>query len=98
MILDQSLAFTVTFSPSPHAIPSCDQELITIIGKQGHVEQGRSPRFSALPCPLGTHVLQLEFPPGPLILGLLCQEVDGDVTVGDRRRVGWPVVLTQYLG
>lgn len=29
---------------------------------------------------------------------LLCQEMDGDVTVGDRRGVGWPVVLTQYLG
>lgn len=43
-------------------------------------------------------MLQLEFPSGPLILRLLCQEVDGDVTVGDRRGVGWPVVLTQYLG
>lgn len=43
-------------------------------------------------------MLQLEFPPGPLILRLLCQEVDGDVTVSNRRGVGWPVVLTQYLG
>lgn len=46
---------------------------------------------------MGTHVLQLEFPRGPFILRFLCQEVDGDVTVGDRRGVDWPVVLTQYL-
>lgn len=43
-------------------------------------------------------MLQLEFPPGPLVLRFLCQEVGGDVTVGDRRGVDWPVVLTQYLG
>lgn len=54
--------------------------------------------LSRQPRPLGTHVLQLEFPPGPLILGLLCQEVDGDVTMGDRGGGGWPVVLTQHLG
>lgn len=54
--------------------------------------------LSHQPCPLGTHMLQLEFPPGPLLLRLLCQEVDGDVTMGDRGGAGWPVVLTQHLG
>lgn len=43
-------------------------------------------------------MLQLEFPPGPLLLRFLCQEVDGDVTMGDRDGVAWPIVLTQHLG
>lgn len=43
-------------------------------------------------------MLQLEFPLRPLILGLLSQQVDHDVTVGDGGRVCWPVMLTQHLG
>lgn len=43
---------------------------------------------------LGTHVRQL----GPLIFGLLGQEVDSDVTTGDRGGVGWPLMLTQHVG
>lgn len=41
----------------------------------------------ARPVPWGTHVLQLEFPLGPLILRLLGQQVDRDVTMGDGGRV-----------
>lgn len=48
--------------------------------------------------PQGTHVLQLEFPLGPLILRLLGQEVDGDVTTDDQGRFCRPVTLTQHLG
>lgn len=47
---------------------------------------------------LGTHVLQLEFALGPLIFGLLGQEVDSDVTTGDGAGVGWPLMLTQHVG
>lgn len=45
-------------------------------------------------CPQGTHVLQLEIPHGPLISGLLSQEVNCEVTVVDRDGVCWPVMLT----
>lgn len=39
-------------------------------------------------------MLQLEFPPSPLILRFLGQEVDSDVSVGDGIRVSRPVVFT----
>lgn len=43
-------------------------------------------------------MLQLELPLGPLMLRLLSQEVDGNVTVGEGARVSWPVVFAQHLG
>ena len=39
-------------------------------------------------------MVQLEFPCGPLVLGLLGQQADGDGPMGDGAGVGWPVVLT----
>ena len=66
-------------------------------GGQGPRRRADLPR-SHPPSLAGTHVLQLEVPRGPLALGLLGQEVDGDVTVGDRGGVSWPVVLTKHLG
>lgn len=43
-------------------------------------------------------MLQPELALRPLVLGLLRQEVDSDVTVSDRGGVGRPVMLTQHLG
>lgn len=86
---------------SPRATLANDQELVIFIGKQTMRTRRGESRVLCLshqPCTLGTHMLQLEFPPGPLLLRFLCQEVDGDVTMGDRDGVAWPVVLTQHLG